>query len=388
MKFGFGFTLLLLILGGFAAYQGDRVGMIVGKRKLSLFGIRPRYFSRIVSVATGIIIVMITMGGVLLISDTAQKAIFGIEALQSDLARLNAQVNELSELQERLTRENELLRAQNEALHAENAELSAMQMELAAANDELRREQEMLEAILDELEGRFDTLQVSGAWMWEILLQTPLVYKYGDLIGNYVVTVTDDRAQVIAEVERVLAEVNETLWAAGAGDSGTGTGKAYTLERYIPGLIDLSEEEHIAFVVDGLMAVPDLKTAVIQVVANRHTPVGEQVSLVFNLGVNQKVFDAGEVVLQRTFDGSKPGAELFGELWLWLESDVRSAARARGLIEGPDGTVTGELSPATLFSVVEEIRQHGGLVDVFAISATEAWTSDELHLEFRVSKRS
>ena len=199
--------------GGFAAYQGDRVGMIVGKRKLSLFGIRPRYFSRIVSVVTGIVIVMITMGGVLLISDTAQKAIFGIEALQSDSARLNSQVNELSELQERLNKENELLRAQNEALHAENAELSAIQAELAAANAELRSEQEMLEAILEELEGRFDTLQVSGAWMWEILLQTPLVYEYGELIGNYVVAVTDDREQVTAEVERVLAEVNETLWA-------------------------------------------------------------------------------------------------------------------------------------------------------------------------------
>lgn len=348
-----------------------------------------------VSVATGIVIVMITMGGVLLISDTAQKAIFGIETLQNDLTRLNLQVNDLSELQERLTRENSLLRDQNEALYEENTdlirrndELSATQIELVAANTELRREQEMLEGILNELEGRFDTLQVSGYWMWEVLLQTPLVYEYGDLIGNYVVAVTNDRDQVTSEVERVLAEVNEKLWSAGAGDSGTGTGQAYTLERYFPGFIDLTEDEHIAIIVDGLMGVPNLESAVIQVVANRHAPIGEQVSLEFYLGVNQKVFEAGEIVVQRTFDGSKPGAELFGELWLWLESDVRAGARTRGLIEGPGGTVTGELSPAILFGVVEEIRQHGGIVDVYAISATEAWTSDELNLEFRVSGRS
>lgn len=360
------------------------MGMIVGKRRLSLFGIRPRYFSRIVSVATGIVIVMITMGGVLLISETAQKAIFGIEALQSDLARLNAQVSSLGELQEHLTRENESLHQENADLMLRNDELSATQVELVAANTQLREEQEMLEGFLDELEGRFDTLQVSGYLMWEILLQTPLVYEAGDLIGNYVITVTDDRDQVTAEVERVLAEVNEQVRIAGAGDSGTGSGKAYTLERYRPGGPALTEDEHIAYVVEVLMEVPNLESAIIQVLAFRHAPVGEQVSLEFNLGVNQKVFEAGETVVRRAFDGRKSGSELFGELWMWLESDVRSAARSRGLIEGPGGTVTGDLSPAILFGVVEEIRQYDGVVDVHALSATEAWTSDDLDLKFRV----
>lgn len=369
------------------------MGMIVGKRRLSLFGIRPRYFSRMVSIATGIVIVMITMGGVLLISDTAQKAIFGIEALQNDLAGLNLQVRSLSELQDQLTHENSNLRVENESLHDENVglmqrneELSATQVELATANTELRQEQEMLEGILDELEGRFDTLQVSGYWMWELLLQTPLVYEAGELIGNYVVTVTNDRDQVTSEVERVLAEVNEQVRAAGAGDSGTGTGQAFTLERYFPGVAGLTEEEHIAYVVDGLVGVPDLDSAIIQVVASRHTPVDEQVSLDFNLGVNQLVFEAGETVVKRSFDGRKPGSDLFGELWMWLETDVRAGARSRGLIEGPGGTVTGELSPAVLFGVVDEIRQHNGNVEVLAVSATEVWTSDELILEFRVLK--
>ena len=90
MTFGIAFILLMLALGGFAAYQGDRVGMAVGKKRLSILGLRPKYTSRVITVLTGIIIVMITMAGVLLISHTARQSLFGLEDLQQQISSLSS----------------------------------------------------------------------------------------------------------------------------------------------------------------------------------------------------------------------------------------------------------------------------------------------------------
>ena len=43
-----GLVVLLIFLAGVTAYAGDRLGMFVARRRLSLFGIRPRRTGQIV----------------------------------------------------------------------------------------------------------------------------------------------------------------------------------------------------------------------------------------------------------------------------------------------------------------------------------------------------
>lgn len=392
--FGIGFILLLLTLGGFAAYQGDRVGMIVGKRRLSLFGIRPKYFSRIVSVLTGILIVTLTMIGVLLVSETAQKAILGIEALQSELLELTGQVDELKLLQSQLQTENDSLRTENEALHRENLELAALNQELSNTrdeliqiNEELQEQQEMLELAISDL---IDSRGLAE-YTYDLLLQAQLLYLKGDVIGNYTLQLAPDRDANRKEVERVLSEVSERLFSEGAGFN-PWTGRAISLERvFVVGgtMYIYSEEEHIEDIVDALVEAYEsgVDGVVIQVIADRHAPVGQPVRLDFNFFVNTRVYEAGEVVAERVFDGRKPGGLLFDELLWWLRSEVPAAARSRGLIGQPDGTVTGPISPGTLFDVVNEIIVQRREAVVQAVAASETWTSDELELAFRVIPR-
>src|SRR5690606_17279850 len=103
--------------------------------------------------------------------------------------------------------------------------------------------------------------------------------------------------------------------------------------------------------------------------------------------VNTQVYETDTVVAERIFDGRKPGGLLFDELLWWLRSEVPAAARSRGLIGQPDGTVTGPISPGTLFDVVNDIIVHRREVLVQAVAATETWTSDELELTFRIIPR-
>ncbi|MGD1067799.1 MAG: DUF3084 domain-containing protein, partial [Vulcanimicrobiaceae bacterium] len=46
----------IAIVAGGIAYIGDRVGHQVGRKRLTLFGLRPKYTSTIVAVVTGMMI--------------------------------------------------------------------------------------------------------------------------------------------------------------------------------------------------------------------------------------------------------------------------------------------------------------------------------------------
>ena len=56
----------LIVTGGAIAVIGDRVGSRVGKKKLSLFGLRPRHTSVIVTIVTGVLIIDHVMNGELM----------------------------------------------------------------------------------------------------------------------------------------------------------------------------------------------------------------------------------------------------------------------------------------------------------------------------------
>ena len=60
----YGITLIfvLAVVGGVIALIGDRLGTRIGKKKLSIFGLRPRHTAVLVTVVTGICITTVTFG--------------------------------------------------------------------------------------------------------------------------------------------------------------------------------------------------------------------------------------------------------------------------------------------------------------------------------------
>ena len=81
-------VVIITLTAGVIAYIGDRVGHQVGRKRLTLFGLRPKYTSTIVAVATGMLIALsITLLG-LAASGYVRTAFFR-------LGQLNAQINEL-----------------------------------------------------------------------------------------------------------------------------------------------------------------------------------------------------------------------------------------------------------------------------------------------------
>ena len=85
---GIGLVLAITIVAGVIAYIGDRVGHQVGRKRLTLFGLRPKYTSTIVAVATGMLIALSVTLAALVGSQYVRTAFFRI-------GQLNAQINQL-----------------------------------------------------------------------------------------------------------------------------------------------------------------------------------------------------------------------------------------------------------------------------------------------------
>lgn len=90
------FTIVLIVLvAGIIAYIGDRVGHLVGRRRMTLFGLRPRYTSTIFAVGFGMLIALLVVGVVTAVSQEARQALFSINKLNQQIATLSNERDQL-----------------------------------------------------------------------------------------------------------------------------------------------------------------------------------------------------------------------------------------------------------------------------------------------------
>ena len=85
---------VLIITGGAIAFIGDRLGSKVGKKKLSIFGLRPRHTSIIVTIFTGVCITTLTFGVMAAASQNVRTALFGMEKLNQKMKTTQASLNQ------------------------------------------------------------------------------------------------------------------------------------------------------------------------------------------------------------------------------------------------------------------------------------------------------
>lgn len=88
-------VLFIVCLAGAIAYVGDRVGHQVGRKRLSLFGIRPRYTSTIVAIGTGMLIALVVTLGAVFANNSVKTAFFHLNAISTRVTQLQAQADEM-----------------------------------------------------------------------------------------------------------------------------------------------------------------------------------------------------------------------------------------------------------------------------------------------------
>lgn len=86
---------LIAVVAGAIAYVGDRVGHQVGRKRLTIFNIRPRYTSTIIAVGTGMFIAIVLMIVAIFASNEVKTAFFTLNQINGEIARAQAQEREL-----------------------------------------------------------------------------------------------------------------------------------------------------------------------------------------------------------------------------------------------------------------------------------------------------
>ena len=160
----------MLILGGVLATAGDRIGMKVGKARLSLFNMRPRQTATVITILTGGLISATTLGVLFLLSEQLRTGVFELEDLQADLTEAQTDLEDVqqerdaidtelatarTEQEEALENLREINESLQESIATQNeaeAELAAKQAELTATQEELSQADAKFQQTQNELE--------------------------------------------------------------------------------------------------------------------------------------------------------------------------------------------------------------------------------------------
>lgn len=399
VPFGIGFIFLLMLVGGVAAYWGDRVGMIVGRKRLSVLGLRPKHTSQVVAVGTGVFIVLITLTTLLIVSNSVRTALFGMDALQASVIELSAEVAafelkraELEESNEALQRTNRALEAQRSQLEEEREalaqELDSLQEQLDGTRAQLSQAREELQALQQNLE----VLRFLGEQFFNVaanLFDAHFIVHKGEVLDTFLVDVTGGRDKTLQALREGLAKGEERLIQRGLGDPKTGD--VLRLDR----VIELVEGQMITFsaedvlqgaaqsLVDG--AAQGVESVIVQVIASTNAREGDPVYGSFRFVVNQLAFAEGTVLGSATFDPTLPKSQLYEQLWSFLEIEIARVARANLL--PPDGDYGG-VSVAAAYDVVDHIARYDRPVTLKAVAARDVWVYDSLDVRFEYSVES
>ena len=156
----FNWQLIVIIVGISAAvsYVGDVLGMKIGKRRISLLGLRPRYTSTIVTMFTGIAVAILTLCAAAYTSESVRAAFFGVNYLEREIARLmqdqRERQDQLSQMEFELSMAYGDLRRMEGDLLSASRDLRDVKAELGSARiqvTELEKERARLDGQMDLL---------------------------------------------------------------------------------------------------------------------------------------------------------------------------------------------------------------------------------------------
>lgn len=394
MPFGIGFMILLMLVGGVAAYWGDRVGMLVGRRRLSIFGLRPKYTSRVVAVSTGVIIVLFTMVTLIILSNSVRQALFGMDELQAQIAFLSSEVMEyegkrieLEALNAQLLSRSQQLEAETHSLEEErsqlNTEIASLEEQIAVAHSELRRTQ----AQLAEMQDNVEVLRFLGEQVFNVaqnLYGADFEVRAGEIIDTFLVPLGSSRLQIEGALRDALRRTEAALHARGLGD-GTAALRLDRIYQTDDGdLIAFTEEEVLQQALQPLIqaASEGHDSVIVQLIAVTNARIGDPVYADFHLFVrNERIFQQDQVILERVFDPTQPRPQIFETLMNFVQVDIAQIART--YLIPPDG-VYGEISFAQAYATVDQIAEHNGPVILRAKAARDIEVFDGLELRFEI----
>ncbi|NER79375.1 MAG: DUF3084 domain-containing protein [Leptolyngbya sp. SIO1D8] len=192
MATGYVLVVAVLILGGVIATLGDRIGMRVGKARLSLFRLRPRQTATVVSILTGSVISASTLALLFGVSRQLRTGVFELEQIQSDLSQART----------------DLSNAQNEKTQIESALEDARQRQ-QQAQDELKEIDQSLDQAVTKQQATQEELQQTQTQLGQLRSQLGTVSQQAQQLRSEIQRLDAERAELLRQQETVQGQIAE-----------------------------------------------------------------------------------------------------------------------------------------------------------------------------------
>jgi hypothetical protein len=387
------FVVALILVSGFIAYFGDILGRRMGKKRLTLFGLRPRYTAIVITTITGMLISTLALFTLIMVNSQfrrvftqgeyiihqSERLAKSNEELERTKQSLTAEAAKLAEsldkLQKQVDHEKALAAAARKARDAAQKRVTQLREEIAdgklslnylgqrnhAAVLELARRQKRLitaqrqlvqaekqvaatekqvaeyERTIKEQQGQIAKL---GQQSMKFELRTSMLrsqrvtFRQGDEIARAVISAEGSPFGIRADVYSLLALAGSRAEKQGArvGDNGRAVNLVYRkLVTRELGVTVKDEDACVKMAVEAIAGSP-YRQALVQVVCADNSVEPEQVPVEIRLWVNNLVFREGDRISIGIADGK--ASEGRALMWLigFLQTDVTNSAVAHGTV--------------------------------------------------------
>lgn len=381
--YGVFLILVLIITGGAIAFIGDHLGSKVGKKKLSVLGLRPKHTSILVTIITGVCITTLTLGVMTVSSENVRTALFGMEKLnrsmeqaKSDLVQASAELaqakaehdkavqdlantkEELSGLQEqknRLAQENSTLLATNQQLSATNQELSAHSEKLTKLNNILEEGNERLKNNNAELEAINKDLS-DGI---RIIREGDIAFRAGETLAGGSIKGKQTERMVQEELGKLIGAARYNV-AQRLGEDAPEQAKDIWI--YQPEL-----QEAVDF-----MSTHD-EDYVVRIVAAGNLIRGEAVRANIQLFKNKQVYGDNELIAEKELNFNPKNTQEVERVISTFLQDINRAATNRGILPDYVSGTVGVIDGEQIYKIMEALQAGNGraVISAFAEGATD-----------------
>lgn len=397
-----------MIAGGLIAYLGDRWGYELGKKRLSLFGMRPRKTASFLTVIAGTLIAAVTLGVLLLINAGFRVALIQGKALlhtnhnlKYQNRSLTAQIRNQQVQMQQLTQQADQYRVQeqqaalrekeaNSSLKASRVKLAAVQSKLQSSDAQLQ----MANANVATAQSRVAALRQQEAELTRINNEldvninirnrNPVIFANGAEVGRTVIASDDGESSIHRELIYFLEDLSARAEQMGAVPGNSRRAVEVASVRIGSSPTFAQESDSLNALAQQIHAHGGGSVVIIAYAAG-NAFVHKTVYVRLRPYANRLVIPAGTVLGETVIPGQQKGvAEILSAMQSFLKGPVHRSALRRGVIPILPENDIGDWGPNEIDPTVSQVQQTKGDAVVVALAAKDIYAADQVSLDFTV----
>ena len=352
------FLILTLVLGSAVlAVLGDMLGFKYGKQRISLFGLRPKYTSRLITAITGGVIAVALLAALSVLSQDVRTALFSMKYVQQQLVDLQFQLNESQYVASQAQAD---LAEQQERMEAAAASLDLARLDL----DTLRNDRLLLEQEKAELEAEVQGMREESDQLKRALrtMKNQTIAVSANVLlaqAAFPPETTGEEAEGGLEELKQQARLNVLRRVSDQNLSRL---------RTLP--LEFAPEEEAA-VLKGLTGSED--RLYVRALSRENVAFGEAIPIRLELGLSSLIYSDGEVVHRKMYDAQQPGFDPEEVLHIFLR-ELKMRAIRDGVLPDPATNNVGTLDGEVFFEAVETLSSIHSPVIVNALASGDIYT--------------